>query len=215
VTVNPDSPRVLVVDDAPELRAAVGRVLGSRGYRVDAVGTLAEARAMTPGQYDAVLVDMRLGSEQGTTLITELIAADPRLAGRCLLMSGGLLDASSGLAVLAKPFLPGQLLDAVRALCATEPAVAAESTPSAGPAPAPPGRPGLLQEPERAEIADALHDGPVQDLATALLGLHLIRQQVPETQTELLDSVASQVSEAAAALRGLIGRLSPRPFGGE
>src|ERR1700722_15190528 len=82
------SPRVLVVDDAPDLRAVVGRVLGSCGYRVDAVSTLAEARAMTPGEYDAVLVDMRLGSEQGTTLITELIAVDPRLANRCPLMSG-------------------------------------------------------------------------------------------------------------------------------
>jgi DNA-binding response OmpR family regulator len=231
VTGGPDSPRVLVVDDAPEMRAAICRVLGSGGYRVDAVGTLAQARAMTPGEYDAVLVDMRLGSEQGTTLITELIAADPELAGRCLLMSGGLLPVSSGVAALAKPFTPGQLLDAVRALCGTNRAAAASAGPEDGPSvPAPSAAPaptdgsgpastplrlsGLLRERERAAVADAVHDGPVQDLASALLGLHLIRGQLPATQTELLDSVAGQVSDAATALRGLIGRLSP-PWPGE
>jgi CheY-like chemotaxis protein len=214
---NPDSPRVLVVDDAPDMRAAICRVLGPRGYRVDAVGTLAEARAMTPGEYDAVLVDMQLGSEQGTTLITELIAADPGLASRCLLMSGGILEVPAGVAALAKPFLPGQLLEAVRALCEMTPAAPApapESTASAGPAVTPLGMSGLIRERERAAVGDALHDGPVQDLASALLGLHLIREQLPTTATELLDSVVRQISEAATSLRGLIGRLSP-PWLGE
>jgi DNA-binding response OmpR family regulator len=233
VSGNPDSPRVLVVDDAPDIRAAICRVLGSRGFRVDAVGTLAEARAMTPAEYDAVLVDMRLGAEQGTTLIAELIAADPTLASRCMLMSGGFVDAPSGVAVLAKPFLPNQLLDAVRALCGTEPAAAggagrqgglSVTAPLAAPAPesaatdAPAvthlGLSGLLRERERAAVADALHDGPVQGLGAAVLGLHLVREQLPSTQTEMLDSVASQVSEAATALRVLIGRLSP-PWLGE
>jgi CheY-like chemotaxis protein len=233
VSGNPESPRVLVVDDAPDMRAAICRVLGSGGYRVDAAGTLAEARAMTPGEYDAVLVDMRLGSEQGTTLITELITADPRLASRSLLMSGGLLDVPPGVAALAKPFLPHQLLDAVRALCAAEPAAAAsagaedrpsvpapvaaparESAASAGPAMTHLGLSGLLRERERAAVADALHDGPVQGLGAAVLGLHLVREQLPATQTEMLDSVARQVSEATASLRGLIGRLSP-PWLGE
>jgi CheY-like chemotaxis protein len=228
-----DSPRVLVVDDAPDMRAAISRVLGSRGYRVDAVGTLAEARAMTPAEYDAILVDMRLGSERGTTLIAELIALDPGLASRCVLMSGGLPDIPSGVAALAKPFLPDQLLDAVRALSGTEPAAARsagpvdgrsgpaplaapapESSATAGPAMTHLGLSGLLRERERAAVADALHDGPVQGLGAAVLGLHLVREQLPTTQTEMLDSVARQVSDAATALRGLIGRLSP-PWLGE
>jgi CheY-like chemotaxis protein len=233
VSGSPDSPRVLVVDDTPDMRAAICRVLGSRGYRVDAVGTLAEARAMTPSEYDAVLVDMRLGAEQGTTLIGELITMDPRLASRCLLMSGGFVDAPPGVAVLAKPFLPDQLLDAVRALSGTAPAAAGSARPVDGPSvPAPPaaaereaaasagpgvahlGLPGLLRERERAAVADALHDGPVQGLGAAVLGLHLVREQLPATATEMLDSVARQVSEAATSLRGLIGQLSP-PWAGE
>jgi CheY-like chemotaxis protein len=232
MTDDSDSPRVLVVDDAADMRVAICRVLGSRGYRVDAVGTLAEAGAMRPREYDAVLVDMHLGSERGTTLITDLIVADPGLASRCLLMSGGPLHVYPGIAALAKPFQPDQLLDAVRALCGTEPATtgsaepekgpsapaplaatARESAASAGPAVTLLGMSGLLRAHERAAVAEALHDGPVQGLASALLGLHLIRDQLPTAQTELLDSVARQISEAATSLRGLIGRFSPRWLG--
>ena len=116
MTDDANSPRVLVVDDARDMRAVIRRVLESGGYRVDAVGTLAEARAMTPGGYDVVLVDMRLGSEEGITLIEELATANPEAASRCLLMSGSLAYAPPGVATLAKPFRPDQLLDAVRAL---------------------------------------------------------------------------------------------------
>jgi DNA-binding response OmpR family regulator len=209
VTEQPDFPRVLVVDDAPDMRTVISRVLRSRGYRVDTAATLDQARAMTPADYDAILVDARLGSELGTTLIAELTAADPRLASRCLLMSGSLQQVPVGVAALAKPFLPDQLLAAVRALGATEPAALAEPADPAGPAAPPPRLSGLLRERERADIADALHDGPVQGLAAAILGLHLIREQLPTTQRELLDAVVSQVSETATTIRALIGRLSP------
>ena len=228
---DPGSRRVLVVDDAADMRAVICRVLAARGYRVDAVGTLAEARAMTPREYDAILVDMRLGSERGTTLIAELMAADAGLASRCLLMSGGAEHIIPGVATLAKPFLPGQLLDAVRALRGTEPEAAGSAQPEDGPdAPAPTtatatarepaaaagpavtllGMSGSLRARERAEVADALHDGPVQDLATAILGLYLIREQLPAAQSELLDSVTAQISDAAMSVRGLMGRCSPR-----
>jgi hypothetical protein len=148
-------------------------------------------------------------------------------------MSGGPLDVPEGVAALAKPFLPDQLLEAVRPLCGTLPVAAASAGPQDGPSPAAPlaepvpesapsagpavthlGLSGLLRERERAAVADALHDGPVQGLGSAVLGLHLVREQLPATQTEMLDSVARQVSEAATALRGLIGRLSP-PWLGE
>lgn len=223
------SRRVLVVDDAADMRLVMHRVLTSRGYRVDAVATLDEARAMAPSEYDAVLIDMRLGPERGTTLITELVAADPGLASRCLLMSGGLEHVPPGVAGLAKPFLPDQLLDAVRALCAAGPesarnavpeeapsapassaATARETAAFAGPAVTLLGMSDLLRARERTAIVDALHDGPVQNLAAAILGLHLIRELLPTAQTELLDSVARQVSEAVTSLRGLMSWYPPR-----
>ena len=154
VTDDADSPRVLVVDDARDMRAAIRRVLESGGYRVDAVGTLAEARAMTPGEYDVVLVDMRLGSEEGITLIEELATADPEAASRCLLMSGSLAYAPPGVATLAKPFRPDQLLDAVRALGRAEPASAGSAGPAAGPS-APPSRPATLAPTARESAASA------------------------------------------------------------
>jgi CheY-like chemotaxis protein len=224
-----DSRRVLVVDDAADLRLVIHRVLTSRGYHVDAVATLDEARAMAPCEYDAVLVDLRLGPERGTTLITELVAVDPGLASRCLLMTGGLEQVPPGVARLAKPFLPDQLLDAVRALCGAGPesagntvpeeapsapapsaATARESAAFAGPAVTLLGLSDLLRARERTAIVDALHDGPVQNLAAAILGLHLIRELLPTAQTELLDSVASQVSEAITSLRGLMSCYPPR-----
>ncbi|MGO9780345.1 MAG: response regulator [Streptosporangiaceae bacterium] len=109
--------RVLVVDDADALRRAVRRVLCDSGYEVDVAGTLAEARGMHPGQYEAVLVDARLGDERGLDLVDELRSRDPAATGRCLLMTGGAIGViPDGLAYLAKPFNPGELIDAVRAL---------------------------------------------------------------------------------------------------
>jgi hypothetical protein len=147
-------------------------------------------------------------------------------------MSGGPLGVHPDVAVLAKPFQPDQLLDAVRTLCGTEPATAGSAGPeelpsataplaatarelaaSAGPGVTLLGMSGSLRAHERATVAETLHDGPVQGLASAILGLHLIRDQLPSNQTELLDSVARQVSEAATSLRGLIGRFSPRWLG--
>jgi len=249
---NRESPRILVVDDAADMREVIRRVLSASGFRVDTTGTLAEARSMAPGGYDLVLIDMHLGPERGTTLIGELVAADPGFAGRCLIMSGNLKDVPGEVASLPKPFLPGQLLDAVRALLGssaggihpraparrvTAPRVTApggiprQGGKRARPAgrrdgaPVPPRETGagggagaaatllglseLLRERERSSFADALHDGPVQDLGAAVLGLHLVRDQLPAGETDLLDAVIEQVNAAAQALRALMGRCSP------
>ena len=221
------SARVLVVDDAADVRAVICRVLTSRGYRVDAAGTLAQARAMAPSGYDAVLIDMHMGSERGSTLVEELTAADPGFASRCLMMSGNRDGIPSGVATLAKPFLPDQLLDAVGALHGAQPkapeyagADGGQSAPSSAATTTP--EPGTgtepvqallemfasLRERERAAFADALHDHLVQDIAAAVMGLHLLGQQLPAGQRGLLDSVSRQVSGAAVSLRGLMGQYS-------
>jgi CheY-like chemotaxis protein len=221
------APRALVVDDAADIRAVIRRVLTSRGYRVDAAMTLAQARAMAPSGYDVVLIDMHLGPERGSTLLKELTAADPEFARRCLMMSGNRDGIPSGVATLTKPFLPDELLRAVRALRAAPPEAAAGGGADGergAPAPAvtttrEPGTAdwpaqallnlvAMLRERERSAFADALHDDSVQDLGAAVLGLHLVREQLPAGQRELLDSVNRQVSEAAVSLRGLIGQYS-------
>jgi CheY-like chemotaxis protein len=224
-----DSVRVLVVDDAADIRAVTRRVLTSRGYHVDVAGTLAEARVMAPTGYDAVIIDMHLGSERGSTLVEELTAADPGFASRCLMMSGSGDGIPSGVATLAKPFLADQLLGAVGALHETRPkeaecagadrglgapspspSLATKRQPETGTGPAQAllDMVALLRERERGAFADALHDRPVQDLGAAVLGLYEIRQEVPAGQRELLDLVTTQVNAAAQALRGLMGQYS-------
>jgi DNA-binding response OmpR family regulator len=99
------------------MRSIACRALSACGYRVDSAASLAEARAMDPGRYDALVVDARLGSERGIDLVEALRSADPAAAGRCLVMTGGSADEiPDGIAYLAKPFEQGELINAVRGL---------------------------------------------------------------------------------------------------
>jgi CheY-like chemotaxis protein len=132
VTEEPRNPRLLLVDDVAEMRELIRRTLTDGGYQVDVAATLAQARAMGPPGYDAVVVDARLGQENGTDLVNEMISEDPAAAGRCLLITGGAAAAlPPGVRFLLKPFRPGELLDAVRAL--------ARAWPASGPAVTAPG----------------------------------------------------------------------------
>lgn len=126
VTGSPGGPRVLVVDDNDEVRVLIRRALAGHGYQVDAVASLGQADTLDPAGYDAVLVDAHLGAELGTDLIEAMLAEDPAAARRCLVITGGSSGiVPQGVAVLAKPFRPAELLDAVRALHQPDPAAAA------------------------------------------------------------------------------------------
>ncbi len=227
--------RVLVVDDAEAMRRAVRRVLSDSGYEVDVAGTLAEARGMHPGQYEAVLVDARLGDERGLDLVDELCSRDPAATGRCLLITGGAIGViPDGLAHLAKPFKPGELIDAVRALHQPDTVPGpgqrprarprpGTPSPAAAPATAPAAAPGAsqpaagisrgwklleltrrLRDRERGEQADFLHDGPIQELTAATLDLYLIRRSAPAATAQSIDTVLRRLDIAARSLRWLM-----------
>jgi len=137
----PDGPRVLVVDDTDGIRVLISRALAGNGYQVDVASSLAQARALDPARYDVLLVDAHLGAERGTDLVAELVADDPAAAGRCLVITGGgSRGIPDGVAVLPKPFRPGDLVSAVRTLYqpdAAGPAGAPAPRAAAGPAGAP------------------------------------------------------------------------------
>jgi CheY-like chemotaxis protein len=140
--------RVLVVDDVEEVRILIQRALGARGYDVDVAATLAEARRLDPGGYDAVLVDAHLGSERGMDLVDALRSEDPQAVERCLVMTGGATDTlPDGVARLAKPFQLGELIDAVRAL--HEPDAVPVPGPQPGIAPGSARQPGIAPGPGR------------------------------------------------------------------
>jgi DNA-binding response OmpR family regulator len=190
--------------------------------------TLAEARALDPAGYDAVLVDANLGPERGIDLVKALRAADPAAASRCLVITGGAVDMlPDDVAYLAKPFQVGELLEAVRALNPPDAAPAPDPiggiAPDSGvqpPAAMPPGdNPPAAQETkawrllditrrmrarERREMTDFLHDGPIQELTAASLELQMLRRSAPPGEDPRLDAAQQLQAVAAGSLRWLV-----------
>jgi CheY-like chemotaxis protein len=222
------SPRVLVIDDTEAIRTIIRRVLTGAGYHVDVAASAREARLMDPAGYDALLVDARLGRERGTALIQALVAEDPAVAGRCLLITGGKPDVVPvGVVCLTKPFRPDELITAVGALhpadSAARPGVAQGSQPRGSRPPggqpggsqpwgAPPGPAvwqllGLvdrLRAGERAAIADFIHDGPIQDLTAATLSVQALTRLPPSGLAPHVAELGRHLDAAAGSVRQIV-----------
>ncbi|MGE0330539.1 MAG: sigma-54-dependent transcriptional regulator [Ramlibacter sp.] len=79
-------PRILVVDDEPDLRTLYELTLLREGYRVDAAATLAEAGELLAAvRFDSVITDMRLPDGLGLELLRSLQAQ--QRAERCIVMT--------------------------------------------------------------------------------------------------------------------------------
>lgn len=66
---------------------------------------------------------------------------------------------------------------------------------------------------ERALLAEAIHDEPLQLIAAALLRLDSLQRQVPEPAVAAIDQVASLLSQSSEQLRRLITTLAPPDLG--
>lgn len=120
----PSDTSVLVVDDDSMMRTLVVRTLKGDGYRVWSAGGAAEARTVLAGlngPLDLVLTDVAMPGGMGPELAAEIRRAHPRV--RVLYMSsytredlrGHGIDLTQG-TLLAKPFMPADLLAQVRAV---------------------------------------------------------------------------------------------------
>ncbi len=214
--------RVLVVDDFGDILVLVRRVLSADRYEVDVASTLAEARAMEPCGYDALVIDVHLGTERGTDLVAELRSEDPAMVGRCLVITGGPVDGlPPDVASIPKPFTGAELLAAVHALEAAapvKPAFRAGRQPDAGtllPAADPSALRGsggqhLLDVVRRRRahdwqtLADFLHDGPIQELTAAVLDLQLLRRSAPPWVGPDATAIQERIGEAAQSLRWMV-----------
>ena len=113
--------RLLVVDDEPAMRAAMGNFLSSLGHGVTVAAGGREARALlAANEYDVVLLDLRMPDLGGDMLYRELLASDPLHAGRVVFVTGDTQSthaqhflAEAGRPSVSKPF---QLDDLAAAL---------------------------------------------------------------------------------------------------
>jgi DNA-binding response OmpR family regulator len=114
--------RVLLVEDEPEMAAALGVALARHDMVVDPVANLAQARAMLQaGVHDAVLLDRQLPDGDGLSLIPWLRARGDGVPVLVLTARGDLADRIAGLDdgaddYLGKPFALEELLARLRAL---------------------------------------------------------------------------------------------------
>ncbi len=122
----PASPRILVVDDDPDLRELLSTYLGTNGFVVSSAGDGAAMWAqLDHGMPDAIVMDLMLPGVDGLAL-TRALRARSSVPILMLSARGEELDRVIGLEVgaddyLAKPFGPRELLARLRALLRRSP----------------------------------------------------------------------------------------------
>jgi DNA-binding response OmpR family regulator len=114
--------RVLLVEDQPEMVAALRVALGRHNMVVDHAPDLSEAEAIAAaGNYDAIVLDRQLPDGDGLSLIPKLRSGGNTVPVLVLTARGDLADRVAGLDhgaddYLGKPFAFEELLARLRAL---------------------------------------------------------------------------------------------------
>jgi len=132
-----DAARLLIVDDEPDVRGAMRRVLERAGFRVRVAASVEQAIVELKAETaELVITDMIMPKQNGAALITTLRAEFPGVS--ILAISGGgnfwpqgykpeAITTSAYLAaatragadgVLAKPFETAELLEVIRSVLA-------------------------------------------------------------------------------------------------
>jgi len=143
--MNNQKPRVLVVDDEPNLRKVLGALLMQAGHEVvtepDGESGLARVKSSPRGTFDVVISDLRMPGMDGMQLLRSLVAEDPGLPVIILTAHGTVdtaVEAVKGGAFdfLEKPFDRDQIDKILTKAIATR----RLSGPRTEPAPAPAGQ---------------------------------------------------------------------------
>lgn len=105
---------ILVVEDDPDCREAIGEYLEHSGFAVDLAGNGEEALRLLRARPlpDLVLADLKMPRMGGDALIAE-VERDALLAGLPIVVMTGALERerpAGALAILHKPFSPDELI---------------------------------------------------------------------------------------------------------
>jgi CheY-like chemotaxis protein len=119
MTSRQSAPRVLIVDDEPEIRAFMSDALDIFGYQVGAARDADEAFALVArDRFDLVMSDLRLPGLTGWDLVTRLRRLDPVV--RLIMLTGSAPEdddlkrvRAAGIPVLHKPVQLPQLQTAL------------------------------------------------------------------------------------------------------
>jgi len=139
--MSPKPPRILVVDDDPELRSLLQRFLGEHGFKVrTASGGKEMNRELAREPVDLLVLDLMMPDEDGLAITRRLRADGEAIPILMLTARGDPIDRVLGLEMgcddyLAKPFLPRELVARASAILrrSTPPGVSAEETINFGP----------------------------------------------------------------------------------
>lgn len=112
---------VLVVEDDPDIREMTSSILAVAGAGVSGASSSAEALTrLEAGDFDALVIDWNLAGETAGVLLEALRDSRPHLLRRSVVVTGDLMSIPGrheaeqfGCPVLAKPFRPRQLVEAV------------------------------------------------------------------------------------------------------
>jgi CheY-like chemotaxis protein len=115
----PNAPRILIVDDEPNVRNLFLTILAEDGYYVTAVATARHALlVLREREVELVILDLSLPDADGLELVREIHAEFPYT--RVLAVSGfmdkamhGIASSAGATATLAKPTTPRKFRDAV------------------------------------------------------------------------------------------------------
>lgn len=115
-------PRILVVDDDPEMRALLQRFLAEHGFHVRAAeGGKAMDTALLREPADVIVLDLMMPGEDGLAVLRRIRAAGDATPVIMLTARGDPVDRVLGLEMgaddyLGKPFLPRELVARIAAL---------------------------------------------------------------------------------------------------
>jgi len=113
------APRILIVDDEPEVRAFYEQALSEDGYYVTAVGTARHGlRALSDGEFQVVVLDLSLPDGDGLEVVRQIHGEYSHIS--ILAISGFMVGdissialAAGATATLMKPTIPCEFLNTV------------------------------------------------------------------------------------------------------